>query len=165
MAAVSPMSMYAEEIRLQAAAALAATLNANQLVVAEHPSARSFLTHSVVRVEFLEIERTQADNEADMVAYSLDVLFATMSPDGEAAGRLLEDWARTLSLTLGDRASDRSPLRTNPLPLSSLDPNAINVYLFDIELGTSIPGQLEGESGFRHARNLGITATTYEQRT
>lgn len=163
MAAVSPLSMLAEEIRLQIVAAI--TQNANKLNIAEHPTERALLAHDVVLVEFGDISREAESNEADMVTYSFAVLFATMATSPEAGGRTLEDWVRTASTTLGDRASDRSPLRTVPLPLSSL--TLSNSVVFDVRIGQSSPGTVkgEGEQGYRLARSLELTVVCHETRT
>ena len=164
MAALSPLSMLAEEIRLQIAGAI--TFNANSLSVAEHPTDRALLAHDVTYVTMGEIARERADNESQFVTYGFTVLFAVMSTSPEDGGRLLEDWVRTSSLTLNDRASDRSPLRTDPLPLSTLD-LPTGCVVFDVEIGTSTPGTVaaEGQQGYRLARTVEITVTTYETAT
>lgn len=163
MAAVSPMSMLAEEIRLQVAGAI--TWNASKLQIAEHPSERALLSHDIEYIEFGEIERELADNESDFVRYRFSMLLATMSPSAETSGRTLEDWTRTASKTLGDRASDKSPLRNTPLTLSQL--TLSGSVVFAIEIGTSTPGTMptEGEQFYRSARTLEIIVTCYETRT
>lgn len=155
--------MLAEEIRLQIAGAI--TWNASKLQIAEHPTERALLSHDVELVEFGEISREQADNESDFVTYGFSVLMATLSPSAETSGRTLEDWIRAASLTLNDRASDRSPLRTSPLPLSSLTLSGSAV--FEVRIGLSQPGTIsgEGEQGFRTARTLEIEVVCYETRT
>lgn len=163
MAAVSPLSMLAEEIRQQIAAAI--TMDASKLQIAEHPTERALLTHDIELVEFGEIEREQADNEADFVTYGFPVLLGTMAVSPETGGRTLEDWTRAASLALGDRASDKSPLRNVPLTLSGL--TLSGSVVFDVKIGTSSPGQVkgEGEQGYRLVRTLEVTVVCYETRT
>ena len=161
MAAVSPMSMLAEEIRLQAAAAI--TQNADKLQVVEHPDERAPFPHDWLRVEFQNVDVTPADGESDFVVYSYDLHVGTVGDDLEAVGRTLNEWTRSIKLALVDRASDRSSLRTVPLPLSGL--TLANSVVFEVEVGDDSPGTMEGDGWPRHSRTLTVRVRCYETAT
>lgn len=160
--ATTPHSMLAEEIRAQAAALTG--WNADFLAVAGAVGPLAVLPTDFVRVDFGDVTIEQADNESDLISYAFNVIMATSRDELVDAARFLDAQVRALKLVLADRASDRSPLRTDPLPLSSLDLPA-GVVVFDVRIGTSTAGEIEGEGLFRYARTLEVVVVTYETRT
>lgn len=120
MAATDPHSMLVDEIRRQVNAAL--TVNADKLQRAEWPGLpRAHFTHDVTVIRWGDAAPEFYTNEHDRVEYGVLVGLTTKGADREAMGQTLSLWARTVRRTLADRPSDRSPLATNPLPLSSLN--------------------------------------------
>lgn len=173
-APTTAMSMIAEEIRSQADAVLKDAAEVTPIMTAidvtidalsEHPGPRALLTHSGCRVTYTEQERTQADNESDLVGYTYELLIWTSGEDQGDMGQALESWSERIAELLGDAASSRSMLRTVPLPLSGLTiPNAV---VWDIQVGTSVPGVVpySDDGAFRLARNLTVVVTCYRERS
>lgn len=172
MASTSAQAIISDEIAQQAQTVLEDALEVSPvldalsepLVLSEHPGPRSLLTHSGIRVTYRDSSREMADSESDFVAYSYEVLLWQSGDDQAVVGQALDAWAERLAETLGDSASDRSPLRTSPLPLTSV--SVPNATVFSVSVDSSTPGVVQGsdDGAFRLARLLTVTVTVYRTR-
>jgi len=163
MAATSTQSVLAEEIREQVAAALSLTTDARIFI--RYPHQEAIWADESAIIEFGVVTLGErADNEADFVSYEVAVTLVATSDDSEINGQRLDDLGRLVVKALGDRASDRSPLMTDPLPISGLAFPA-NVAPFSIRMLTTEQGVIGEDGGFRNSMRIPLEVRTYERST
>lgn len=166
MAAADPQSMLIDEIQAQIEGIGLTGLHATDRIIAsEYPRKDVHWPRDVVIVKWAGASVDVADNESDFVRHSIEVVLSTKGDNEETLGQTLMLWVRQIRLTIADRASDRSPLRTDPLPLTSHNLGAINAAVQSVVIGAPQTTSTERDGAFRVGALLPITITTYERAT
>jgi len=165
MTATTPHAMLVDEVRAQINANISGW-DASYTLAEEWPAGgRNRWPHDLCIVRTGAASWREADNEADFVTYRIEVLICTLTDDREEALEFLDKQCRAIKLMLADRASDQSPLRTNPLPTTSHNLASVNAAVHRIAVGSTVPATVPQDQGMRHAVMLPLDVTTYETAT
>lgn len=162
MAQTTPKALLAAEIKAQIAAAVSGL---------EYCDVETYQERQRWQRDFVVIlpqneEPEQADNESVFNSYSFTILVGTLGENRQSAADRLDASLRTIRLTLADRASDRSPLLTNPLPLTT--PATLSTYgsaALEVFVEATIIGSEPQDKMFRHAGMVTVRVVCYETET